>query len=176
MWNCAAKIEHTKCKYTLSWWFSNESVMIKALVNENAPALTHLPRIYFVLVLPYWRYLTSWRQSVPSDWCYHSMMSSVTSCDVMISHQRSGFCIRSLKLDKVGKSRFLPRDLDLWPMTLTIKLGLDFIKFHACTKFHARTSNGLAVRALTNWQTETRIHGQTETRDRFYYLDRWRGR
>ncbi len=44
-------------------------------------------------------------------------------------------------------------------MTLTIELGLDFIKVNPCTKFRDRTSNGLALRALTNWQTETRKDG-----------------
>ena len=73
--------------------------------------------------------------------------------DVMTSHQRSGFCIRWLKLEKLGKSHFWLCDLDLWPMTLTIILGLDFVKVNACN-FHAHPSNSLALRALTNWQTD----------------------
>ncbi len=41
-------------------------------------------------------------------------------------------------------------DLDLWPMTLTIKLVLDVIKVNACTKFCDRTSFGSAVRVFTH--------------------------
>ncbi len=36
--------------------------------------------------------------------------------------------------------------------------------------------NGLVLGVLMNWQTDGKTHRNTETQDRFYYLDRWRGR
>ena len=83
------------------------------------------------------------------------------------SCHRSGFCIhiRSLKLEKPGKSQFWPYDLDLWPSTLPIEFCQNFINVNPCTKLCVHTSNGLALRVLTNWQTNRK----TETKDRFYY-------
>ena len=49
-------------------------------------------------------------------------------------------------------------------MTLNIKLVLDFIKVNLYAKFCVRILNGLAVRALTNWQTERQKHGNTVRR------------
>ncbi len=59
-----------------------------------------------------------------------------------------------------------------WPLTLTFELVQDIIKVHTSTKFWVRTSNRSAVRALTDGQTNK----QTDIWDRFYTLDRWRGR
>ena len=42
-----------------------------------------------------------------------------------------------------------------WPMTLTFELVQDIIKVNPCTKFHDRTPNGSAVRALTDRHTDT---------------------
>ena len=42
------------------------------------------------------------------------------------------------------------------------------VKMHPCAKFELRTSNGSAVRALTDGRPD----GKTETQDRLYYLVR----
>ncbi len=41
--------------------------------TKKTPQRWRTSHVYFVLVLPYCRYLTSWCQSVPSNRCYHSM-------------------------------------------------------------------------------------------------------
>ncbi len=69
----------------------------------KTPQLWRTSRVYVMVVLPYWRYLMSWR---------HSVMS---------------------------------HDIDINP----------------CTNFGANASNGLAVRALTNWQTDGKTHRNT---------------
>ena len=63
-------------------------------------------------------------------------------------------------------------DLAHWPMTLTFELIRDIIKVNIPTKFRIRMSNCSAVRVLTDRRTDR----QTHWRDRFYTLDRWRGR
>ncbi len=47
-------------------------------------------------------------------------------------------------------------------MTLTFELVQDIIKVNPCTKFHDGTSNGSAVRALTDRQTDTHTHRHTD--------------
>ncbi len=70
---------------------------------------------------------------------------------------------------------FSPGDLDLCPMTLTIKLDLDNLRYvPGAAGWGWPTSNLLSVRQTVQswewWQTDTNTH----RRDRFYYLDRWR--
>ena len=50
---------------------------------------------------------------------------------------------------------FWPCDLDLWPMTLLIKLDLDILYIHLPAKIHVSMLNGLAPRALNDRQTDT---------------------
>ncbi len=50
---------------------------------------------------------------------------------------------------------FWPRDLDLWPMTLTSKFVRDIIDVKPCTKFVDHMLNGSAVRVLTDTNTDT---------------------
>ena len=94
--------------------------------------------------------------------------------DIMSWHHTIGdrFGISLLKSESPGNNVFEPGDLNLWPMTLTIELVWDVMKVNPCAKFHDRTPNGLAVKALTDRQTRTHSHGQLH----FYNLDRWRGR
>ena len=44
-------------------------------------------------------------------------------------------------------------------MTLTFELIQGIVKVNACTKFHDHTSNGSAVRALTDTHTDTHTDG-----------------
>ncbi len=108
--------------------------------------------------------LSFWRHSVTS--CCHPMASSdvMTSCyDVTWRHGVTWCCtigqglvsVRSNET-KPGNYDFQPGDLDLWPMTFTIKLIQDTTKVNRCTKFRDHTSNSSAVRALTDRQTHTR--------------------
>ncbi len=53
---------------------------------------------------------------------------------------------------------FGPSDLDLWPMTLPIELDLNMVQADLLVIFFVRTSNGSAVRVLTDRQT----HGHTD--------------
>ena len=46
------------------------------------------------------------------------------------------------------------------------------VKMYICAKFEVHTSNGSAVRALTDGKTDRRTDGKTEKQDQFYYLDR----
>ncbi len=61
-----------------------------------------------------------------------------------------------------SKISFQLDDLDLWPMTLTIKLAREVIKVHLCTKFGDHTSNTSAVRAHTAGHTPTPTHTPTQ--------------
>ncbi len=63
---------------------------------------------------------------------------------------------------------FLLSDLELWPLTLIIKLVWPIIKVNYCTNFCAIPSNSSSVRALTNWQTDT----QTDKHTRLILLPR----
>ena len=67
---------------------------------------------------------------------------------------------------KPGNHIVWPYDLDLWPITLTYNPSLAKVKVNPHTKNQGHRSNGSAVRVLTD----------RDTRVRFYYLDRWRGR
>ncbi len=125
------------------------------------------------------RVLLPWRIDITS--CY-----AVASCDVMWCHDVMPWRYVTSQCHSKGQSNvtchtkqekvvkltenhvFQPDDLELWPMTLPIKLIRDMAKMHLCTKFEVRTSNSSVVRVLTN--------RHTDRRDRFYYLDRWRGR
>ncbi len=57
------------------------------------------------------------------------------------------------------KNSILMFDIDLWPMTLTFNLILAGVKVDLHAKYQDRRSNGLAVRALTNRQTNKQTHG-----------------
>ncbi len=102
--------------------------------------------------------VTSWRRTMAS----HDVMTSY--CDVTWrqvikwNHNRQPF-------RNTRKWRFQCGDLDLWPMTLTFELGWDLTKVYFHTKFRDPRSNGLAVRALTNWQTHTHTHTQKDGTD-----------
>ncbi len=100
--------------------------------------------------------MTSWRHDVVpwryvTSWCH-----AVTSHDVRC-HDKLALC--NSPIWNFGNHVFQPGDLDLWPMTLTFELIWDIIKVNASTKFRVCTSNGSAVRALTDRQTHT--HTQT---------------
>ncbi len=122
---------------------------------------------YLSIFWPQRRQMRSWR---------HAM----TSCDVMTSCCDTTWCqlscqngsAQSTQVTSSKNPIFKCGDLDLWPMTLTFKLGWDFIMVILHTKFRGPKSNGSARRELTNRHTD----GHTDGRDRFYTLDRWRGR
>ena len=116
--------------------------------------------------------IITWRH-MPSGDVMWRHVTSLEPCDVVWCHIMS-WCnwLVMMPYKKVDKILFLSSDLDLWPMTLIIKLILDIDQLDAHTKFCVGISNGSAVRAQTNRRTDR----QTERRDRFYYLDRWRGR
>ncbi len=148
-------------------------VMVKVerilLYNENTWALTHPPAtcplcqyscpnvIKWCQDIMLWRHVTPWRHAV-------------TSHNVLCHNKKALSNLHRTHHKNVLKSRFLK--WRPWPMTLTFKLVRDFVKVNISTKFCVRNSNGTAVRVLTNWRT----HTHTDTRDRFYTLDRWRGR
>ena len=91
---------------------------------------------------------------------------SVTSCDIVTScnnvtwrhvtswHHTIGQALVSIHLNQsTHKWCIWPGDLDLRPMTLSIKLVQDTIKVNPCTKFGDRISNGSTVRVLTHRHT-----------------------
>ncbi len=140
------------------------------LNNENAWALTHPPASCPLRCL---------RLSSVTPWC-HAMIT----CDVVTwRHSRYARSNLAKSTGATGHpiSEFLkkknhvfqPDDLDLWPMTLVIKLGLDIIQIHPCDKFGVFTSNGSVVK-VAEQQTQTYRHWHR--RNRFYTLDHWRGR
>ncbi len=94
-----------------------------------------------------WRHMTSWCDVAWRPF----VMTECTNCNLSETSEITFF------------------NLDLWPMTLTFELIRD-IKVNASTKYWVCMSNGSAVRVLTDRHTHT--HG----RNRFYTLDRWRGR
>ncbi len=124
----------------------NMFYMIMKLSLKNTKVLLHLPRpagcsdvMWRRDVMP-WRHMTSQR---------HAM----TSRDIMTSHHKPVFGICSLKSENSGNYVFDLGDLDLWPMTLTIKLVQGNIKINPCIKYRDHMSNGSAVRVLTDRQT-----------------------
>ena len=104
----------------------------------------------------------------------------MTSCDVMWRHVTSQQCDMTYYVITkwtvhsfspficLENHVFWPGDLDLWPMTLSIKLVRDIVEIHPSTNFRVRMSNGSAVRVFTD--------RRTDGRDRKHYLDRWCGR
>ena len=100
-----------------------------------------------------WCHVTSWR---------HAVMSYG-----VISHDKMNlYNLHKSHNQKVRKSCFSkwrPR-----PLTLSFKLLRDVIKGNVHIEFRVHIPNGSAVRVLTD--------RQTDRRDRFYTLDRWRGR
>ena len=57
---------------------------------------------------------------------------------------------------------FWPRDLDLWPMTLTYKLDLDILPLDLHAEIQVRMSVRLVVRVVTHTQTDRHIHRQCQ--------------
>ncbi len=53
---------------------------------------------------------------------------------------------------------FSPGDLDLWPMTLIIKLDLDMVQIDRHVKFCVHTSKGSAMRVLNHRHTTYTTH------------------
>ena len=57
---------------------------------------------------------------------------------------------------------FIPGDLDLWPLTLTLEIGRDFCTLHLTAKFHVssyilnRSEVIVLTNKQTNWQTNRR--------------------
>ena len=100
-----------------------------------------------------------WRHRRAVTSCYVRWQDKMALCNLHRSHHKK----------KLENHNFENDDLDLWPMTLTFELIRDIVIFNQPTKFWVRTSNGSVGRVLTDKHT----HTQT---DRFYTLDRWRGR
>ena len=85
----------------------------------------------------------------------HNSMTSWWRYDVMLwCHMTSWHHIVGQ-----GFARFWPCDLDLRPMTLTIKLGLDFNEINPCTKFCVHMFRGLP---WESWLTDRGTDGKTE--------------
>ena len=89
-----------------------------------------------------WRHMTAWCQAV-------------TSYDVLTLHRAivlyHAIQIRKEPVRLPKNQIFSSEDLDLWPMTLTIKLDLH-------VKFLGHTSNGSAVRVLNYRYTQIYTH------------------
>ena len=95
----------------------------------------------------------------------------MTSCrDVMTSHHNITSCHKTWQREsaQVNLSKTCFSIWQPWPMTLTIGLMRDVIKVNPYTRFWVPRSNSSAVRVLAD--------GQTDWRDQFYTLNRWRGR
>ena len=135
------------------------------ITNENAWAFTHLPRRTFLKSfcpndVTLWRHMRVWHQVVASQ-------------DVLTSHNRQWICIMPLKSEKsqwncpdITFSHLMTLTYDLdhrtwprygpgWP---TSKISCPYVK------------------RFSRESADRRTHRQTDRRDRFYYLDRWRGR
>jgi len=59
---------------------------------------------------------------------------------------------------------FVPGDLDLWRLTLTVELGRNFCTMHLTAKFHRRMSNRSEVIILTNRLTNKQMRTSTSLR------------
>ena len=102
-----------------------------------------------------WHHNMTSRDVMTSDdvmWCH---ITSLEPCDVVWCHIMS-WChwLVMMPHKTVDRILFLSSDLDLWPMTLIIKLILDIDQLDAHTKFRVSISNGSAVRAQTNRRTD----------------------
>ena len=117
-----------------------------------------------------------WRHDVIL-WCQlASRRHSVTSHDVMTSHHRPRYfvrsliCIRSFKIEKPGKSRFWPSDLDhrTWP------------RFHQGQSLYQVPCPNVKWfgSESADWQTDGQKQGTDSITStiRFYYLNHWRRR
>ncbi len=166
-------------------------------INENAPALTHLLRCPFYNslarltsfrdvmwhnVIP-WRHMTSWHHRTGQDFTWSHSNKKVLRKSHFFVPMTLTFDLwpwPSNLYEILSRSILVTTLVTIrqavWPMTLTVKLVRDFIKVNPCTNFGTNMSNCLAVRLLTNWQTGGKTERHTETRDRFYYLNRWRRR
>ncbi len=90
----------------------------------------------------------------------------VTSCRDILCHHISW----QNESIQVNQSETPKSHFTTWlPWHLTYDLGLDIIRVNPYTKFWVRTST---VQPRESWQ----MHTQTDRRDRFYTLDRWRRR
>ncbi len=107
--------------------------------------------------LPKCRQMMSRRDAVTS----HDFMTSRHDVTWRLMSWQKGFVQSSIwsHHKNIRKSCFLNGDLDLWPMTLTLKLIRDFVKVNLSTKFGIRKSNGSVVSVLTNWGTHTQTNG-----------------
>ena len=106
-----------------------------------------------------------WKIDGPGGKWRHAMTSCKVMpwCQVTSWHRNIGQGLVSVhSIRKPGNNVFELGDLDIWPLTLTIKVMQDIIKVNPCTKFGDHTSNGSAVRALTDRQTDTHTHSHTD--------------
>ena len=127
---------------------------MKISCTKNTKVLLHLPWpagccLSFLDVTRHYdvisrRHVTSWRHAMTS----HGVLMSLHSL-------RFGTC--QLKSEKPKSNVFWPDDLDLWPMTLTIKLVRDIIKVNPCTKSRDHTSIGSPMRAFTRTHTHPQM-------------------
>ncbi len=78
-----------------------------------------------------------------TSYCYFSWHHTMSHNDFTNSLQT-----------KAWELHFWSHDLDLWPMTLIIKLVEDFIKVNPPTNFQVCLSNSSAARALTDTETD----------------------
>ncbi len=148
----------TTVSLTLRW--------VITFLHENAPALTHLPRHAFCS--PFAQ-LTSF-----GDVRGHS---DVRGYHDVTSYTRILYQVNQIR--KTWKLRFLT----LWPWPLTYDLDYQtWPRFHQGQPSYqflgryAKRFSRESAHKLTDGKTERQKDGKTETRDRFYYLDRWRGR
>ena len=97
----------------------------------------------------------------------HAVMShdvrchAVTSWRYTTSYDMTKWTCPGQPIWKAENHVFQPRDLDLWPMTMTFKLIQYIVKVNPSTEFCVRTFNRSAGRALTDTQTHTQTHTQT---------------
>jgi len=63
---------------------------------------------------------------------------------------------------------FVPGDLDLWLLTLTLELGRDSCTLHVTAKFHRPMFNRSQVIVLTNKQTNTHKNWQTDAAENIH--------
>ena len=65
---------------------------------------------------------------------------------------------------------FKPFDLDLYPMTLVLKLDLDIIKMYVCTKNEVPTFSGSKVIIWTDTQTDRQTDRRMDRQTRLKLL------
>ncbi len=150
-------------RHTTSWHH------IKWFGSESAYLIQHPP----VTVIMLWHHNmmshdVRWRHVMSHDvtWATwrHVMSHDVTWCHWLV-----------MMPEKCRQNSILTSDLELWPMTLIIKLILDIDELDAHTMFRVGISNGSAVRAQTNWRTDRKT-GPILLPRPLTYLDRWHGR